>query len=165
MKISVEILKTDKRWKEHKFINKLLVQKVLRGILGRYKNLTEVQEFELAILLTNDREMLDLNSKFRGYPKATNVLSFPDIQLNFRHLLEFVPDLHYMYLGDIAFGYETISTEAQQQGKTLRDHFIHLLVHSALHLLGYDHQDDQEADIMENLEIDILKDLSIESPY
>ena len=70
-----------------------------------------------------------------------------------------------MYLGDIAFGYETIHTEAIDQEKILEDHFVHLLVHSVLHLLGYDHQDDQEADVMENLEIEILRTFSIASPY
>lgn len=165
MKINVELTKADKNWKKHKFINKLLVQKVVHTILERYKNLKEVKKFEISILLTNDSTMFDLNSKFRSKNKATNVLSFPDIQLNFRHLLEFVPDSRYMYLGDIAFGYETIHTEAIDQEKIFEDHFVHLLVHSVLHLLGYDHQDDQEADVMENLEIEILRTFSIASPY
>ncbi|KAJ6645140.1 Endoribonuclease YbeY [Pseudolycoriella hygida] len=96
--------------------------------------------------------MLNLNSQFCGKGKATNVLSFPDIELDFRHLLEFTPNLDYMYLGDIAFGYEIIQSEAISQNKSFRDHFMHLLVHSILHLLGFDHQDDEEAIIMENLE-------------
>lgn len=165
MRINVELIKADKNWKKHKFINKLLVQKVVHTILERYKNLKEVKKFELSILLTNDSTMFDLNSKFRSENKATNVLSFPDVQLNFRHLLEFIPDSHYMYLGDVAFGYETIHTEAASQDKTFEDHFVHLLLHSVLHLLGYDHQNDEEADIMENLEIEILKVFSIASPY
>ena len=165
MKINVELAQADRNWKKHKFINKLLVEKVVHTILDRYKNLKEVKKFEISILLTNDSTMLDLNSKFRSKNKATNVLSFPDIQLNFRHLLEFIPDSHYMYLGDIAFGYETIHAEAIDQEKILEDHFVHLLVHSVLHLLGYDHQDDQEADVMENLEIEILRTFSIVSPY
>ena len=141
------------------------MQTILHDILNRYRNLKEVKKFEVSILLTNDSEMLRLNSTFRGENKATNVLSFPDIQLDFRHLLEFIPNSRYMYLGDIAFGYETICTEAANQDKTFEDHFVHLLVHSVLHLLGYDHQNDQDADVMEDLEIDILKALSIASPY
>ncbi len=165
MKINVEIIRACQDWKNQKFINKLLVKKVVGAILSKYKNFKGVAEFELAILLTNNNEMLNLNSQFRGKAKATNVLSFPDIELDFRHLLEFTPNVHYMYLGDIAFGYEIIQSEAISQNKAFGDHFIHLLVHSILHLLGFDHQDNEEADIMENLEVEILKSFAIASPY
>ncbi|KAJ6645026.1 Endoribonuclease YbeY, partial [Pseudolycoriella hygida] len=117
----------------------------------------------LNLLLKN--QMLNLNKQFRGEEKATNVLSFPDIELDFRHLLEFIPNLHYMYLGDIAFGYEIITSEAMTQNKTFKDHFIHLLVHGILHLLGFDHQNDEEADVMEKLEAEILNGFAIDSPY
>lgn len=165
MKINIEIIRTCQEWKNHKFINKLLVKKVVCAILSKYKNFKGVARFELAILLTDNNEMLNLNSQFCGKGKATNVLSFPDIELDFRHLLEFTPNLDYMYLGDIAFGYEIIHSEAISQNKSFGNHFMHLLVHSILHLLGFDHQDDEEADIMENLEVEILKDFAIASPY
>lgn len=70
-----------------------------------------------------------------------------------------------MDLGDIAFGYQTIDKQALEQNKNFKDHFIHLLVHSVLHLIGFDHQTNEETDIMKNLEIKILKDFSISSPY
>jgi probable rRNA maturation factor len=165
MKINIEIIRTYQDWKNHKFINKLLVKKVACAILNKYKNFKGVAKFELAILLTDNNKMLNLNSQFCGKGKATNVLSFPDIELDFRHLLEFTPNLDYMYLGNIAFGYEIIQSEAICQNKSFRDHFIHLLVHSILHLLGFDHQDNEEATIMENLEVEILKDFAIASPY
>ncbi|MCC8417859.1 MAG: rRNA maturation RNase YbeY [Rickettsia endosymbiont of Bryobia graminum] len=165
MKINLEIIKNYPDWKYHKFINKALVKKVVANIINRYSNLKVVKEFELSILLTANEEMLKLNKQFRGKDKATNVLSFPDIELDFRHLLEFVPDIDYMYLGDIAFGYETMYEEVISQNKNFENHFIHLLVHSILHLLGFDHQDDEEAEVMEKLEIEILNDFAIASPY
>ncbi len=165
MKINIEIIKNYPDWKCHKFFTKKLVKKVVTNIINRYSNLKVVKEFELSILLTDNEQMLKLNKRFRGKEKATNVLSFPDTELDFRHLLEFVPDIHYMYLGDIAFGYETMHDEAISQNKTLEDHFIHLLVHSILHLLGFDHQNDEEAEVMEKLEIEILNDFAIASPY
>lgn len=165
MKVNIEIIKAYQNWKSHNFINKKFVKKIVTTILNQYQNLTKVAEFEVAILLTNNDEMLRLNKQFRNKTKATNVLSFPDIELDFRHLLEFTPDLDYMYLGDIAFGYEIIENEAMSQGKTFEDHFTHLLIHSILHLIGFDHQDDEEANIMESLEITLLKDFAIASPY
>lgn len=165
MKINIEIIKNYPYWKDHKFITKILLKKVVANIINRYSNLKVVKEFELSLLLTDNGQMLSLNKQFRGKEKATNVLSFPDIELDFRHLLEFTPDIDYMYLGDIAFGYETMYNEAISQNKTFENHFIHLFIHSILHLLGFDHQDDQEADVMERLEIEILNDFAIASPY
>ncbi len=110
MKINVEIIRTYQDWENHKFINKLLVKKVACAILSRYKNFKGVARFELAILLTDNNEMLNLNSQFCGKEKPTNVLSFPDIELDFLHLLEFTPNVVYMYLVDIAFGYEIIQS-------------------------------------------------------
>ncbi|WP_375326446.1 rRNA maturation RNase YbeY [Candidatus Tisiphia endosymbiont of Nemotelus uliginosus] len=165
MKIKVEIIKNYPSWKQHKFITKSFVKKVVANIINRYNNLKITQQLEVVILLTDDSQMQNLNQQFRGKNKTTNVLSFPDIVLDFRHLLEFTPDLYYMYLGDIAFGYETIINEARSQNKTFKDHFTHLLVHSILHLLGFDHQNDEEADVMEKLEAEILSGFAIDSPY
>ncbi|XVN42158.1 MAG: rRNA maturation RNase YbeY [Candidatus Rickettsia vulgarisii] len=165
MKINTEIIKNCPDWKCHKFITKTLLKKVVTNIINRYSNLKIVKEFELSVLLTDNEQMLKLNKQFRDKEKATNVLSFPDIELDFRHLLEFAPDIDYMYLGDIAFGYETMCEEAISQNKTFENHFMHLLVHSILHLLGFDHQNDEEAEVMEKLEIEILNDFAIPSPY
>jgi probable rRNA maturation factor len=70
-----------------------------------------------------------------------------------------------MYLGDVAFCYSKIKQEAADQNISFKDHFIHLFVHSILHLLGFDHDNEEDADVMESLEVDILKDLFIASPY
>lgn len=107
---------------------------------------------DVSIALTNDAHMTTLNRDFRNQHKPTNVLSFPDAGP--------AP-----ILGDIAISLETVRTEANEQGKTLVDHFTHMLVHGFLHLLGYDHVSDAEADIMESLEIKILSAMNIDNPY
>ena len=165
MKIALEIAKAHKEWDNHKEINKQVIKKAISKTLARFDNLKNVKEYGVSILLTDDEQMEGLNNKFRGNLGATNVLSFPDIELNWQHLLEFTPNVSYMYLGDIAFGYQIIRMEAANQGKSFENHFIHLLVHSALHLVGFDHQDNESANVMENLEIDILKEFAIPSPY
>jgi len=140
---------------------------------------SKIKQFELSILLTNSEEILTLNKQFRNIEKATNVLSFPTIEFNWQDLrfsnvspkLELLNDydyMHlgaYMHLGDIAFCYEVIYNESCEQQKTFENHFIHLLIHSILHLIGFDHQNDTEANIMENLEIEILAHFGISSPY
>lgn len=165
MKIIIEIAKDCSSWSEHKEINKNLMKALTVNVMNRFANLKPVKEFELSVLLTNDRGMLKLNDEFRDVPKATNVLSFPDIQLNWQRLLEFKPNLNYMYLGDVAFGYEIVKKEAIDQSKTLLQHYTHLFVHSILHLIGFDHKNDSDAVAMENLEIEVLKDFAISSPY
>jgi probable rRNA maturation factor len=110
---------------------------------------------ELSILLCDDRFIRALNVEWRGCDAATNVLSFPmpgDVAASHS-------------LGDIAIAYETTAREAEEEGKTFKDHVIHLLVHGFLHLVGYDHQNEAEAADMERLERDILAALGIEDPY
>lgn len=170
--INVEIIKNYSKWSEHKQINKALIKKIAQNILSRFTSFSKVKQFELSILLTDSEEILTLNKQFRNIEKATNVLSFPTIELNWQDLfndvdteLEFLIDSDYMHLGDIAFCYEVIHNESSEQKKTFENHFIHLLIHSILHLIGFDHQNDTEANIMENLEIEILAHFGISSPY
>lgn len=165
MNIKVEIASELDDWNLLKGINIALISDITKNIINRYKNLKIVKEIELSVLLTSDKKMLSLNSEFRGVEKSTNVLSFQDLEINWRHLLEFKPDADYMYLGDIAFGYETIKKEAKEKQISFEDHFKHLLIHAILHLIGYDHIEDEEAQIMEALEIEILSNYNIKSPY
>lgn len=114
---------------------------------------------EVSVLLTDDAHQRSLNRDWRGQDKPTNVLSFPgDDDEN-------VPDGAPVLLGDIAIALETIQREAQDQQKSLADHFCHLMVHGMLHLLGFDHETQLQADDMEPLEIEILEGLGIASPY
>lgn len=106
---------------------------------------------ELAVVLADNAQVQRLNCEFRGKDKPTNVLSFPsDEEAEW---------------GDIILAYEVIDAEAAEQGKSFHDHFCHLLVHGMLHLFGYDHIEQDEAEEMEAIEIEILSKLAIANPY
>jgi probable rRNA maturation factor len=107
----------------------------------------------LAILLTSDSTLADLNQRFRGKDGPTNVLSFP------------APANPEGHLGDVALAYGVCAREAAEQGKTLQQHLAHLTVHGVLHLLGYDHETDGEAEAMEALERRVLETLGVPDPY
>ncbi len=128
----------------------------------------DIPHLELSILLTDDQNIRRLNKTYRGKDKATNILSFPslsndDIQNYQRPDCEF-PE-YPVTLGDIIFAFETMKCEASAQGKKFSDHFCHLFIHGILHLLGYDHAGDIEAQAMENMEKKLLLKLSIDDPY
>jgi probable rRNA maturation factor len=112
----------------------------------------EAETREIAINLTSDAAVADLNQRFRGRRGPTNVLSFPDARPQSR-------------LGDIALAFGVTAAEAQAQGKPLADHLRHLVVHGVLHLLGYDHERDADADRMEAAEREILAGMNISDPY
>jgi probable rRNA maturation factor len=111
---------------------------------------------ELSIVLTDDAEQRVLNRDWRGIDKSTNVLSFPQIE-------PFAPVSG--LIGDIILARETLAREAGEQGLSFEDHFSHLVVHGFLHLLGYDHLEDDEALAMEGLETQILASLGVADPY
>lgn len=166
MKIIVDIIKEDKNWKSHKDIKISLVKNVIKMVIAHFPNLAHIKQMELAILLTNDDKMQELNKQFRSKDRTTNVLSFPDMIEDLKKVLEFGESSDYIRLGDLAFGYDVVKKEATEQDKCFEHHFMHLLVHGILHLLGLDHETSQEdADIMENAEIEILKLFDIDSPY
>jgi probable rRNA maturation factor len=165
MKFTIEIAQDNDEWDSYKEINPKLFEEILEEVLKNYPNFSKVQNIELSILLTNDKRIKKLNQEFRNENSATNVLSFPDLDIDFSQILEFKPDLDYIYLGDIAFAFETISEEVKKKNIPFLNHFKHLLIHSTLHLLGYDHMNDTEAEIMQDIEVKILKKLSIPSPY
>ena len=115
------------------------------------------EDLEVSVMLTDDESIRTLNRQWRGKDKPTNVLSFPAPEQ---------PGLEGpRHLGDIALAYETLVREAEEESKPLADHFAHLVVHGVLHLLGYDHETDEEADVMEALEVKALAGLGIADPY
>jgi probable rRNA maturation factor len=119
------------------------------------------KETELAVMLADDARVRELNREWRGMDKATNVLSFPAEWRVGPEEDENAPRM----LGDIAIAYETTRTEAETELKPFENHLSHLVIHGFLHLLGYDHIEDDEAEVMEGLERDILKKLGIPDPY
>jgi len=115
-------------------------------------------ESELSAVFTDDETMRRLNARWRGIDKPTNVLSFPAFAVRAGQAPQAL-------MGDIVFALETIEREAEEQQKSFLDHLIHLMVHGILHLLGFDHQTPQEAQIMEGLERKILAHHAIADPY
>jgi probable rRNA maturation factor len=114
-------------------------------------------DFEASVMLTDDAQIQELNRTWRNKDKPTNVLSFPAPEQ---------PGLTGpRHLGDIALAYETLVRESEEESKELAHHFAHLIVHGVLHLLGYDHEVEAEADIMEGLEVKALATLGIANPY
>ena len=110
-------------------------------------------EGEVAILLTSDKRMRELNQKFRNCDKPTDVLAFP------------ADTAVAPFLGDIAIGFGVASKDAIEGNKSLHDHVAHLAVHGFLHLIGYDHQTETETEIMQNLERSALESIGIPDPY
>ena len=116
--------------------------------------------FEIALMGCDDARIAVLNKDFRGKEAATNVLSWPSSDTP-----PYVGSPQGTELGDIAIAYETCLREAAEKGISVQDHVTHLLIHGILHLLGYDHISDREAEEMEALEIKALAKLGISNPY
>ena len=130
-----------------------IVDKALSLGYGPYES------YELSVVFADNEFIQQLNKQFRNKDKPTNVLSFPqyddfeDIKSEMGHL------------GDIVLAYETIENESAQQSINFQDHLAHLIAHGVLHLLGYDHIEDDEAELMQQKEIEILHEFAIENPY
>jgi probable rRNA maturation factor len=121
----------------------------------------DVGEAELAVMLTDDSGIRTLNRNWRSVDKPTNVLSFPALQPTGARRDDDAPHM----LGDIAIAYETMRREADDERKPFDHHLSHLAVHGFLHLIGYDHETDGDAETMEALEREILAQLGIPDPY
>lgn len=119
-------------------------------------------DVEATLLLAGDAEIRELNRAWRGQDTPTNVLSFPAPP---HPAPQPGAECGERELGDIALAYETVAREAAAEGKTVRDHAAHLVVHGILHLLGADHDDDREAEEMERAETAALATLGIADPY
>ena len=120
---------------------------------------------EVAVRLTSDDEVHTLNRQYRGKDKPTNVLSFPMIQPDLLDTVTQNSDDGEVLLGDIVLAHGVCVAEAAERGISVEDHATHLVVHGVLHLLGYDHIDDDEADGMEQIERDALNALGLHDPY
>lgn len=130
-------------------------------------------DWTISLLACDDARIAVLNAEFRGKPLPTNVLSWPaeDLAPDEPGATPDRPDPADAFpgepleLGDIAIAYDTCLREAQSGGLALADHATHLIVHATLHLLGYDHERDEDATLMESLETAILADMGIADPY
>jgi probable rRNA maturation factor len=130
---------------------------------SQYPDLATVRPVEISIRLTSDAQVQALNAEWRGKDKPTNVLSFPMAEPYELQAETFI--VREMLLGDIILAHGVCAREASEKGIALSDHAAHLMVHGTLHLLGYDHHDDNEAADMEAREVRALKRLGIANPY
>jgi probable rRNA maturation factor len=154
MTVSIEV--EDEAWQALAGLDQLARTAVASALSGAGAN---GEEREIALLFTSDQSIAEINADWRGKNNPTNVLSFPassDMP---------IPEGEPRPLGDIVLSHGVIAREAAEQGKTLHDHTAHLIVHGVLHLLGFDHETDEEAGKMEHLETSILKGLGISDPY
>jgi len=117
------------------------------------------QDTEIVVRIVDEQESAELNAYYRHKQGPTNILSFPF------EMPEGIEGIELNLLGDLVICAAIVEKEALEQGKQLAHHWAHIVVHGVLHLLGYDHIDDEEAELMEGLEIAILKQLNINNPY
>ena len=120
---------------------------------------------EISVRLTSDAEVKTLNQQYRHKDKPTNVLSFPMVQADLLETVTTNSDDGEVLLGDVVLAHGVCAAEAAQRGITVDTHAAHLIVHGVLHLLGYDHVDAHDAEVMEAIEIDALATLGIADPY
>ncbi|MEZ9153034.1 rRNA maturation RNase YbeY [Vibrio sp. F13] len=121
------------------------------------KTIPQFQEnAELTVRIVDTQESHQLNHEYRGKDKPTNVLSFP---------FEAPPGIELDLLGDLIICRQVVEKEAEEQSKPLLAHWAHMVVHGSLHLLGYDHIEDDEAEEMESLETEIMQSMGLEDPY
>jgi probable rRNA maturation factor len=171
-RLTVDVLITSSAWK----MLPQAVEVVQRSIAAAAAANPEprLRNAELSVLLCDDATIAALNGRWRGREKPTNVLSFPALLPNGARPSDGIPSdgipsdgipSDKIPLGDIAIAGETLVREADASGKTVPAHLAHLVVHGFLHLVGYDHETDDEAEEMERQERDILARISVADPY
>lgn len=158
MQIEIIVSTTSPAWRTDLPEVELLVERAARAALD-HAAADGSRSAELSLCLSDDAEVQALNRQFRGHDRPTNVLSFPgDSDLS-------DPDAPPALLGDVVLAHGVVFKEAREQGKSTADHVCHLTVHGVLHILGYDHESDDEAEVMEAAEIEILSGMGIADPY
>jgi probable rRNA maturation factor len=145
--VTVDVVTQSELWSAHPDAEDLVRRAIEKAAAFENKS------GEVAVLLTDDATIRGMNATWRGLDKPTNVLSFPAGESAAPHL------------GDIAIACETVERESAAENKTFFDHLAHLSIHGYLHLIGFDHETDREAERMEHLETRILASLGIADPY
>ena len=169
MKNKLNIIIEDDRWKNFDGDVRKISRKVF-DVAIKYLNSHDELDFlpndkpiEINLCLSNDDNVHELNREFRSMDKPTNVLSFANV--DDENFLAETASQNEIELGDIIIAFETMEREAVLENITFNAHYCHLLTHGILHLCGFDHQEDDEAEYMEALEVKILAELNIDNPY
>ena len=156
----IDISLQDPEWERIGDIEKIIRQAIERTLATAMMPKTAIgRDLEVSIVLANDDLIQVLNREYREKDTPTNVLTFATLDS------EEISTDGVLNLGDVILSFQTIQREAQEQGKFILDHVKHMTVHGVLHLLGYDHINDDEANDMETAEIGILAGLGVQNPY
>jgi probable rRNA maturation factor len=165
----INITFKDKRWVKIPLeeIGKGALKLIIDKFLGQDNN------FEVSILASDDVEIRELNKNFRRIDSSTNIISWPEheTQLNQPgHIPDLVDKLKsgfegLNFLGNLAISFDRCSIEAEEKNIHFEDHVLHLLLHGCLHLIGFDHQNELDANLMEDIEIRLLSGVGIKNPY
>ena len=150
--MTVDVVVEDPRWAD---LPTLVEPAVAAALAGAG---LDPDDHEVVVMGCDDARIAELNGRFRDKAAPTNVLSFPAAELAPGNP---PPE----ELGDVALSYDTCAREAVEQGKSMGDHTVHLIVHAVLHLLGHDHAEDDGANLMEGLERTILAGMGLPDPY
>ena len=163
---AIELTTEDDRWNDVLTIDVLThtLNAICADIPSNHPFQIIADNFEVSVTLGDDNFIQNINKEWRDKDKPTNVLSFPQFD-DIEEETSFLPQDVAPPIGDIFIAYDTVEKESREQRKSLKDHSIHMFVHGFLHLIGYDHIDNDEAEIMEALEIKILKRINIANPY
>ena len=163
MTATVEITHEDTRWSKE--FDHLVSRAASAALIGVG---LDASSYEISVLACDDVRIAQLNEDFRQKGTPTNVLSWPSDE-RAAEIDGDLPDIPQLpmdaELGDIAISYDTCAREAAEAGRSFEHHVTHLIVHGTLHLLGFDHIRDADAELMERLEIEILGKLDIQDPY
>jgi len=169
-KVIVDTLIHDDQWLENVDFDAIKVVDEVKDLtfnyvadIAKHELLGMDKTFNVNVCLSNDEEVQELNKQFRKMDKPTNVLSFANIDDD--EFWDALPKASEVDLGDIILSFDTLQKEANMKNISVYAHFCHLLVHGFLHILGFDHQEDEEAEEMESLETEILAAFSIDNPY
>lgn len=158
-KCKVDLIVEDARWQA------LGLEGLAERACGATLAHLGIEGAEVSLLACDDARIAALNTEFRGKPAPTNVLSWPSEERGAAEPGGKPQPPADPELGDIAIAYDTCAREAREAGRTMADHVTHLIVHGTLHLLGYDHVEDEDAALMERLEVEILGKLGVADPY
>lgn len=161
--MSVDLIMEDARWKTLDLMQ--IVNKAFNATLWQLNLKSE--NFICCVLACSNNKIKDLNIQFRGKNTYTNVLSFPS-KVKLHEVKNRSKSESYVEpyeLGDIAIAYEVCENEAASSQIEFEDHVCHLIIHSVLHLLGYDHEEEKNASEMEKIEVQVLANLGIDDPY
>ena len=161
--MSVDLIMEDARWKTLNLLQ--IANAAFKETLSHLDMRSE--NFICCILACSSKKIKGLNAQFRGQNNSTNVLSFPSTPeiSRLKSSPKFEANVDPFELGDIAIAYEVCKKEADSSKIDFEHHVYHLIIHSVLHLLGYDHEEDKNAVEMEKIEVQVLANLGISNPY